>query len=205
MASFGVAAATLMCISTTLTTALSQLPYADVIVWHALHLWAFLFLRLTFSSSLSYRQYIWWWVLTLLHGMAHWMHPSFHGLTPNEHYNPLPDFIVHGLQCLLIPSNFGYLLAVSTWSAGFIGMMHKPFLKEVAWRVMSIGGVIGTQHHMLLLPHDRSVMYASFIIWYGPYLGYLYDPFIPLWNDLMNTCGLFQYWYLAWFLACVDP
>lgn len=142
-----------------------------------------------------------WWVLTILHGLAHLYHPASINGVMNVNYNPLPDFIVHGLQCLCMPYMFGVPLAIQTWVAGVVGYYHKPFLASTLWRIMSIGGVFGTQHQMLLLSRESHIYRASYLVWFLPYLGYMNYNYIPQWDYLVNSFGLFKWWYLCYYVA----
>lgn len=142
-----------------------------------------------------------WWVLTLLHGLAHLYHPTSINGVMNTEYNPLPDFTVHAAQCLCIPTFVGPLLALSTLTAGVVGFVSREFLTSPLWRLMSIGGVFGTQHHMFLLSTAAHIKRASYLIWFLPYVGYLNYAYIPRWDYLVNTIGLFKWWYLAYYIA----
>lgn len=153
-----------------------------------------------------------WWILAYTHGLAHLFHPAFHGQTPNPHYTPFWDFIVHSLQCLCIASYHKGLFAkfasifffTTTFIAGLTAHIYgAEFMATTPWLILSGGGVLGATYHMNMLNEKQSTgqLISNYIIWFSPYIGYLKFSFIPYWDDLMNKYGLFQLWFWAYFMT----
>lgn len=154
---------------------------------------------------------IWWFSLTITHGMAHLIHPAFYKIEPNKNYTPLYDYIVHAMQCLMIhyvmPEYLwiGITLAVLMLLSGMYAHCDKTFLNTYVWILVSSIGVFGTFMHMMLLGGfaDSNIIYAGIVIWTLPYIGYLNDKKIAQWDYLMNRIGLFEYWYLNYLLTFI--
>ena len=145
-----------------------------------------------------------WYVLTFMHGVSHITHPAFHGTVVNENFNPLYDYIIHAAQCLCVFYYHKNLFPVGVFlhSMMLIGAtishLDETFLQTYLWILISFGGVFGTQYHMMLLNKNKDVniFIESAIIWTLPYIGYLYQPTIPQWDNFANQTGLFKLWML---------
>lgn len=182
--------------------------YKDIFAYSAMFL-------LIFPMCLNKRRDLVWWFLASLHGIAHIVHPAFHGTTPNVEYTPLWDFIIHALECLCIhmyhrtQSSYylSYTFYFTTLLAGITAHVYgQEFMATTPWLILSGGGVLGATYHMNMLNdgqqhYSKSLLAANFIVWFAPYLGYLNFDWIPYWDNAMNEYGLFQMWFLAWFLT----
>jgi hypothetical protein len=175
-------------------------------------MWAFLMIHLPFMLVMKGWHEWLWYLLTILHGLAHVTHPALHGIVPNPNYNALYDYIVHGAQCLTIVVWSPKLLAIGVLASQLmitgaaITYVHKPFFETFLWILISGLGVFGTQYHSMLLlsktkARDYSLFIAGWILWVSPYLGYLIPNYIPEWDAITNRIGLFRMWYLAFFLS----
>lgn len=153
-----------------------------------------------------------WWCLAVIHGIAHLVHPAFHGEVPNSNYTPFWDFIVHAMECLCIhmyhKNNLSYAVSVFTFLSTFVAgltahVYGQEFMATTPWLILSGGGVLGAVYHMNLLNENKleSLLIANYILWFAPYLGYLDFNFIPYWDNKMNEISLFQMWFLAWFIT----
>ena len=157
------------------------------------------------------RQDLLWFVITILHGIAHIIHPAYYGTTFNIDYTPLYDFIVHAAQCLcvyvydkeLFP--FGVFFHSTTLLGGIVAHLDKTFLETKFWILISAGAaVFGSQYHMMLLNKNKNnyIFICSLLIWTLPYLFYLVPfEYIPVMDSFLNSIGLFRLWYLNYFLA----
>ena len=156
-----------------------------------------------------------WYLLTILHGLAHVIHPAFFGTYFNVHYTPLFDYIVHFMQCTICTYLYhagkreriiGYTFGAMILTAGIRAHIDRSFLQTFLWILMSMGGVYGTHTHMMLVnkTHSQNVYIANLVIWIGSYAGYLYMPMLPQWDALINYLGLFRLWYLnCWVVSKV--
>lgn len=155
-----------------------------------------------------------WWILAVVHGVAHLIHPAFHGTVPNPNYTPLWDFIVHAIECLCIHAYHCTTMSkivstvtfFTTFFAGLTAHIYgAEFMTNPLWLVLSGGGVLGATYHMNLLNehHSKHVLFANYFIWFAPYVGYLKFEWIPEWDNLMNRTSLFQLWFWAYFVAAM--
>lgn len=152
-----------------------------------------------------------WLVYAILHGMAHIVHPAFHGTEFNPDYTPWWDFIVHAASCLFIyeyhgttlSKCIGYGVFYSTLIVGYYAHCEKSFLATIAWRILSACGVLGSMYHMLLLDDktDGRTYIFAVLIWFGPYLGYIDSQYLPFWDYTVNNLGLFNLWFWNWFVT----
>lgn len=152
-----------------------------------------------------------WFNLAFLHGIAHLAHPAFikkgTSYEPNPNYTPLWDYIIHAAQCLCgllifedpVYRYFCYFLAIDMLAAGLYAHFNKKFLETRLWIVCSVGGIIGTIFHMLLLKNNNTLALINSIVWTVPYLGYFGDK-LDKWDEAMNSMGLFKTWYFAYFV-----
>ncbi len=150
-----------------------------------------------------------WLILTLGHGLAHIYHPAFTGIIRNNSYTPLYDYIVHSAQCLTAlysPLGNGIepiaiFIAITMQAGAVIAHLHENFMAIKPWLAISSGGVFGTFFHMSLLnkKQDLTTVIIGAILWTLPYVGYLDFDQIPQNDYLLNTIGLFKYWYLNYF------
>jgi hypothetical protein len=157
-----------------------------------------------------------WWVLTVLHGLAHIAHPAFYGEKPNANYTPFYDYIIHSFQCLTIsfynPQWLVYGIAIHTMmiAAAIVAHLDKKYLETPMWLLFSSGGVFGTHFHMMLIINElylSHITYSSLFIWTAPYFGYLLpligEDRIPQWDKFVNELGLFRMWYFNFFIAYI--
>jgi hypothetical protein len=167
-----------------------------------------------------------WVLLTVLHGLAHILYPALIGVNFNKEYDPIYDYFVHAAQCLCVAyyhptlMPLGIFCAMAMMVGSAIGRedgrihttMNKGadvvplpgfFFTTKMWLMCSAFGVFGTIYHMMLLNKtaDPALFYAGIFIWLSPYFGYLVPGKIPVWDSIMNKIGLFQCWYLNWFIA----
>lgn len=150
-----------------------------------------------------------WFIITITHGLAHIFHPAFHGTIVNDEYTPLFDFFVHSAQCLCVwhyhPRFFplGIYLMLTTMVAGVMSHLDSTFLQTYFWIILSFGGIFGAYYHHFLLDSKKNdtIFVANLIIWTFPYLGYLYPPIIPCWDNWMNIIGVFRLWFFHYFFV----
>lgn len=145
--------------------------------------------------------------ITYLHGLAHIMHPAFHGLVPNEDYTPLWDFFVHAIQCVsvyyysrnLLP--IGIILSNMCMVNAICGHMNRMFMANHMWLIFSAAGVIGTHYTTMLANNkrDAGIFIGGVIIWGIAYSGYLDFTYLAEWDLLLNQLGLYRLWYIAFF------
>ncbi len=145
--------------------------------------------------------------ITYLHGIAHIMHPAFHGTVPNEDYTPLWDFFVHSIQCIamyyyskdLLP--LGIILSNMCMVNAICGHMNREFMANHMWLIFSVSGVIGTHYTTMLAnnKHDAGIFIGGVLIWGAAYSGYLDFTYLPQWDFLLNWLGLYRFWYIAFF------
>lgn len=150
-----------------------------------------------------------WLLLTLLHGLAHIVHPAFRGVIVNNDYTPFYDYMVHGAQCLMVYYYhkdlfiLGIYLCISMFCGSTIAHLNKEFMENFIWILISAAGVFGTHYHMMLINNkrDKNIFNTSLVIWISPYIGYLNMEWIPYWDSFLNNVGLFRYWFLAFGLS----
>lgn len=150
-----------------------------------------------------------WWILTILHGMAHITHPAFNGVIFNEQYTPLYDFVIHGGQCLTVwyyhkdVFPIGIFGAIVMIVASAMVHLQKSILETNFWLFASGFGVFGAVYHMMLINHskDKKLYNANLIIWTVPYIGYLFPGQIPVWDNFVNQIGLFRLWFGAYYIT----
>jgi hypothetical protein len=151
-----------------------------------------------------------WWSITVLHGIAHIVHPPFiNGTTVNPNYTPLYDYIIHASQCLLVWYYHQNLFPVGVFGAimmvvgAAMAHLNREILETNFWLFASGWGVFGAIYHMMLINHSRSntVFFMNLVIWTLPYVGYLYPDQIPVWDNFVNNIGLFRLWFGAYYLA----
>lgn len=158
-----------------------------------------------------------WWLLCVLHVLAHILFPAYlldetsRRQIPNPHFNPLFDYCVHALQCgcifLLTKSRFARLVGMLFAGGLILGAWYvqidPSFLGTLLWKCLSFGGVFGTICHHLLLDCNPRIVKLNLWIWCSPYVGYLlYDSTtIWLWDEQMHKMGLFYWWYLCYGLT----
>jgi len=166
-------------------------------------------LLVPFLFNDNYANFIVWFILTYLHGMAHILHPPFIGKIPNTNYTALYDYIVHDAQCLCIFYYQPQLFPIGIFASSMMLMgavmthINKKFFEEPFWLFASGFGTFGSHYHMMLLNthKNENIFYGSCIIWISPFLPYLIRQNIPTWDYLMNTIGLFRAWYFNFFVA----
>lgn len=147
-----------------------------------------------------------WFILTVLHGLAHIYHPAFIGTTYNTNYTPIYDFAVHSAECLCIYYYSKRLLPIGIFvhSIVFIGAalahLDNKFMAEYTWIFVSGCGVFGVLWHMMLLNTEKNskIFWTGVFLWFSPYLGYLDFSFIPYWDSVVNSVSLFSMWFFNW-------
>lgn len=152
-----------------------------------------------------------WWSLTLLHGYAHIFYPAFNETIYNIEYTPLPDFVIHAIECLTVymyhktklSGCISIILFLIVLCSAIYSHYHVEFMATKFWLFASGCGVIGAFYHMLMLNISKSkaIYCASIVIWFFPYLGYLDFSEIPEWDARMNDIGLFRIWFLNYFIT----
>ena len=170
---------------------------------------SFLILHLpTIFFMRSARHYL-WYVLTILHGLAHIFHPAFIGTVYNTNYTPFYDYTVHSFQCLCVYYYNKDLFPIGVFASTMMlvgaGMAHLnvQFMDTFTWVIISGFGVFGTIMHMLLYNNEVSnaMVVMNCILWALPYLGYLNRDLIPQNDNILNKIGLFRLWYFNYFIA----
>ena len=170
---------------------------------------SFLILHIPLIYLLNdYKDYL-WYVLTVLHGLAHIYHPAFRGTTYNTNYTPLYDFAIHSAECLCIYYYSKKLLPIGIFfhSIVFIGAtiahLDNAFMGNPFWLFVSGCGVFGVVWHMTLLnkTKDSKIFWTGVFIWFTPYIGYLDFNFIPYWDSVVNSVSLFSMWFFNWLIA----
>lgn len=172
---------------------------------------SFFIVHLIFVDLCNDRYDLLWFLITILHGIAHIIHPAYHGTIFNTNYTPLYDYIVHAVQCLCIYAyNPSYTIAgifffITTMIAGIKAHFDSTFLETGIWVLLSGGAALfGSQAHMMLLNRTKNneIFYSSLLLWITPYVMYLVPfNYIPMVDHFLNTIGLFRLWYLNFFVA----
>lgn len=174
-------------------------------------LFSFLALHLSLIFFVKDWKDLLWSVITVLHGIAHIIHPAYHGTIFNIDYTPLYDFIVHSAQCLcvycyhkeLFP--FGVFFHSTTLLGGILSHLDKTFLETKLWLLIAAGAALfGSQYHMMLLNKKKNnhIFICSLCLWIFPYLLYLVPyEHIPVMDSFLNSIGLFRLWFLNYFIA----
>lgn len=150
-----------------------------------------------------------WYILTVLHGLAHIYHPAFIGTIYNKNYTPLYDFAIHSAECLCIYYYSKRLLPIGIFihSIVFIGAtiahLDNAFMGNPFWLFVSGCGVFGVVWHMQLINtnKDNRIFWTGVFIWFSPYIGYLDFNFIPYWDNIVNSVSLFSMWFFNWFFT----
>jgi len=151
-----------------------------------------------------------WWILSILHILAHVLFPAYLSMgsnsnsirqTPNPDFNPIFDYWVHALQCFCIflltksaPLRIvGTLFGVCMLGGALYVQIDPNFLTTFLWKCLSFGGVFGTICHHLLLDFNDQLLKLNLFIWCSPYIGYLlYDSTtIWMWDEKMHKIGYF--------------
>ncbi len=172
-------------------------------------LYSFLLLHLSVLFFCRDLKDIMWLILTIAHGAAHIVHPAFHGLIPNKDYVAIYDYIIHAMQCLTVYMYekdwlpIGIFFSTSIYIAGAIAYIDRMFMATTLWILLSGGGVFGTIYHMMIINRNKNpnIHRASIILWSIPFVGYLIPDYIPQWDFLVNSLGLFNVWYFNHFIT----
>jgi len=173
----------------------------------------------------DYFQWLMWSALTIAHGMTHiYSHAFTANGDHNVDYDPFPDYIVHGLQCVTMAiyhpklKLLAYMMCAMVISAGYMAKVDKSFFETNAWIIISGMGVLGNHYQMMMLEDKNdnskkcstSFYLQSAIIWFGIYTGYMI-PFlnkngidveaIVWWDGNMQEMGVFRVWMLNFGVA----
>ena len=143
-----------------------------------------------------------------------------------DDYNPFPDYIIHGLQCLTIaqyhpkltPITMAMCLVVM-YGGYMVGLVDTGFCDThpMTWIFISGMGVVGTHYQMLMLedPKCRSMefYFQCAMIWMSVFAGYMF-PFLadqettedrlgPIiwWDGVMQYFAIFRIGMIAFGLA----
>jgi hypothetical protein len=170
---------------------------------------------------------IWYW-LAVAHGLVHiYSHPFHDNGENNMQHDPLPDYLVHGLQCWTIAHYHnnqpllqivGILVGLSVMIGAYMVGIDRSFLDTTTWFVVSAFGVIGNHYHMMMLFNDKktkSTFFQSLVFWAVVFSGYTIpfvtkqlgaaiedkEWFVAFWDTVARQSGLFRIWMINFGIA----